>query len=732
MSQLDLHIDAAASEARKKLLIDKYKTEPWFVNACANADPTPNGQYTEWLVKTFKDTAPAMEEQQLEDLFEDLTEILTDYGRLKNNPEWVRQTTQRRGKDAANIQTYTFFELKQILSEATRESLSKKEQERELRRKRDKYLEEGARLIGPVGDDIVCYEAAEAEAAVLLAEGSHWCTKNLGTARNYLSRGSLYCFMQDDESRLVPYAQCYVPNDEEINRFEFENADGHDLYSERFGGRAQYIDYDSWWMIEFLARNDSHVKDYINWKMLYTEGMDEPEFEECNQCGGFIEEDSDRAIHIEDPVEDTTVFCSRDCFAEYYESYVEEQVSDLVIYDESEYKEAEKQMGRLLYEGGGSPLTQEAVTVMIAAAKRQGLKNTTTQRDEYEFEPSWYMGNAATAIRMFDNGRGEGVHKIMPEATPEMMKALVAELEPLISVKDKKGFIRDVTTEVLGQIDYDLDVRKTLEELDYNVKPQKQSSLLLKRAKAIQIPDRFINVLMDLVYDIFKDHAYRDAEPTARLKDVVKRDTVWEIEKADWEALGVDFKRSGGLALEGMTLILETDQRKATVPGQPTPVIYSAGVREDAPGYPTLVLTLNGNLTVGVAMEQLQQHDSNIKLILKHEMAHVYDRQLQQDKSNYTEEDLDDDSQYFNMPHEARAWVNSLLEEFAPFISNQEGELRNELVNAFLKKSRVWALLSQHLNAQNRRFALRELSRELEIQKGKRHGQMVDRSPIRR
>lgn len=86
---------------------------------------------------------------------------------------------------------------------------------------------------------------------------------------------------------------------------------------------------------------------------------------------------------------------------------------------------------------------------------------------------------------------------------------------------------------------------------------------------------------------------------------------------------------------------------------------------------------------------------------------------------------------YSAYPPEIREQVVSLLDEFHSFVSEHQGQFGNELGNAFLKASKVWATISQSMNSQNRRFALRELERELDTLKGSAHGpeapaEMVD------
>ena len=723
---MPVHIDAAASDSRKRLLVEKYLTEEWFVDACADADPTPNGQYTEWLVKTFKHLIPSKTDEEFTELFEDLTEVLTEYGRLKNNPQWVRTTTTQRGKDAGNILTYSYEELVGILGAATRENLSKKEQQRELRRKRQKYLDEGADQLGVEGEYVV-FQANTGEAASLMAEGTHWCTKSESTARNYIQRGSLYILMEDtDEGDLVPRLQCYIPND--ISRFEFEDEEGRDLYRQTYNEKAIKVDPQHWSVIEFLISHNARLRRYLDQHLIYTDGMEEPEFRTCSWCGDM--EDDEAFIVVDDPdTGDTTELCSTSCFRAHFEDYISSEVDSRLVYDGTQSENAKAQLDNILYRGGGSEAAKRVIDMMIESAKRLNLPNKTIPTlGEWEYSPNWYLDNAKTSVRYLESGEPQrlaSVEKILPGITVEDLKTMIEEVAPLAEKSTGRDqYVREAIKQVAEEFEPDsMDVGRILEALGYTVKQPKVSHVLLKKAKAINIPNEFTNVMTDLILEIF-EKAYRGKDSSMKLKDAVRRDTSWEIERSDWEAKGGDFKRSGDLPLDGLVVVMETDPDKAVAPGHPSPVIYSAAVNiEPDHRWATLVLTLNGNLTIESAVEQLRQHDQNIRMILKHEFAHLYDRQLVEEKKNTDRfEEDEDDFTYFNRPHEVRAWITTLLEEFDQYVSKQKGELGNELINSFLKGSRGWSLLSQNLNAQNRRVALRELSRKLETLKGERHG----------
>ena len=247
-------------------------------------------------------------------------------------------------------------------------------------------------------------------------------------------------------------------------------------------------------------------------------------------------------------------------------------------------------------------------------------------------------------------------------------------------------------------------------------------SSLLHRAKTIPISDKFVAVFAYLIEEIFENRMYRQGKPEQRLSEIVSRDMTYAIYREDWEAEGIKFERSGDLPLDGFVVLFRTHPNKATKPGTPKPVIFSGGFKqiEEHPNLPALLFDLNGTLTKAEALDQFYPSSPefpNIKMILKHELSHAYDRQQLQDMKSYTEEQLQDNAIYFNAPPEVRAWTGSLIDEFHEFLKGKD-EIKNELIDAFLRGSRVWSLLNQHLNAANRRYVLHELSRDLEEQKG--------------
>ena len=91
-----LNLLAAASQAKKEALVKKYNVDVPFVDECAEADPTPNGQYTEWLVKSLRRYGDDVSTRVK---LEELTEALTEFNLLKNSSAWASEEINGKAKN---------------------------------------------------------------------------------------------------------------------------------------------------------------------------------------------------------------------------------------------------------------------------------------------------------------------------------------------------------------------------------------------------------------------------------------------------------------------------------------------------------------------------------------------------------------------------------------------------------------------------------------------------------
>ena len=131
-------IDAAASANRQQALLDKYPVDRAEVEQLANVDPTPNGTYTEFLVREFTKKRFGLNRMALDEAHD----ALVKFNRLKNSQEFRNMPNTH-----TDILAYDYHTFLAQMAEAGRAQLSKNEQERELKRRRQKYLDEGCELL---------------------------------------------------------------------------------------------------------------------------------------------------------------------------------------------------------------------------------------------------------------------------------------------------------------------------------------------------------------------------------------------------------------------------------------------------------------------------------------------------------------------------------------------------------------------------------------------------------
>jgi hypothetical protein len=284
---------AAASEARIHALVKKYNTNLEFVQECAEEDPTPNGIYTEWIVKNYKDIIipPGR-----------LNARLKTFTKLKNSPQF-------RAKFKTDINAYDPDSFRKLIDwEVSPSMLSKKERRRDLTEQQESYLEAGAQLIGQVGDTYL-YRCTTPEAAALMARNSHWCTKSLDQAKGYLHNAPLYIVMKEGhgEQPILPYVQFYLPprmvgayaadiNDQAVGEHPY--GDNETLL---FGPP-----WDSY--VEMISKHDSYVKEAIENKSIVFNIKDVHFVGQCYNCELMIK-DAHKLIEDEG-----NTYCCKACW----------------------------------------------------------------------------------------------------------------------------------------------------------------------------------------------------------------------------------------------------------------------------------------------------------------------------------------------------------------------------------------------------------------------------------
>ena len=195
-------LTAAASQAKKDALVKKYKLEAQVVDKLSDIDPTPNGEYTDWLCREASRTHLPGAHQLSE-----ISGYLSEYVKLKRNPEW---------KGEKNILNLAYDAFKTQMEAASREDYSKKQKVRDIEENAKKYINEGVKYLGKI-EGAYCYQVLTPVASAAMSSGTHWCTQNEGTSESYLSHGKIYVFTKDGSNNEYgndKYAQIYVSDHE--------------------------------------------------------------------------------------------------------------------------------------------------------------------------------------------------------------------------------------------------------------------------------------------------------------------------------------------------------------------------------------------------------------------------------------------------------------------------------------------------------------------------------------
>ncbi len=281
--------DAAASQAKKDALARKYNLEPDMVTTLADIDPTPNGAYTEWLCRMQSrgelNKIPTPESGSVEDY---IISLLSRFDALK------RPGTPFREKNSGDINSYDVESLMNAIETSTTEDLSKKEKERQrkldLKRNRDKYLTDGAQFLGDIEGEYAAYRVTTPQAAAILGEGSHWCTRG-SYGSSYLASAPLYVFTTPSRINKTydsdKFLQIYVPED--VSRIEAQLYSGSDI-GENLGG-GYWVSHDEYWkFFEFLTHHDERIKRFVD-EHIISDDESDIDHHVCENCGEQISED---------------------------------------------------------------------------------------------------------------------------------------------------------------------------------------------------------------------------------------------------------------------------------------------------------------------------------------------------------------------------------------------------------------------------------------------------------
>jgi ribosomal protein S18 acetylase RimI-like enzyme len=189
-----LNVVARPTDAKIKLITDRFKLTPEQVEMIIKADPTEK-DYVAWIAKQFAEKTIRLPEDT-----EKIHGQLADFERLKRSPKF---------KGEKDIQQYTPATLFDTLEES-KEQVSNKDLKRN-------EVATGAQIIYNQNDWIV-YQVTTPEALMELSSNTNWCTAHEDFAEQYLAKGPNYVFYQNGK----PYAQFDPDSDQFLDRRDGE------------------------------------------------------------------------------------------------------------------------------------------------------------------------------------------------------------------------------------------------------------------------------------------------------------------------------------------------------------------------------------------------------------------------------------------------------------------------------------------------------------------------------
>jgi len=305
-------LTAAASDAKKEALAKKYKLAPMIMNQIADADPTPNGEFCEWMAREASKNQLPMGVQ-----LPTVTDMLTEFIKIKRNPQWTGEK---------NILNYTAEKFLEAMEQASREDYSKKQKVRDIEENAKKYITEGVKYLGKV-EGCYAYQVLTPTASAAMSKGTHWCTQNEGTSTSYLHDGCIYVFTKPEFKNSYgndKYVQIYISR----SRVEAETSEGKDLSSNQKNGLIYTEECLNF--IKFLSQFNEIAKTGLEKETIRLKGGGNGL--ECCSCGDPLDpegEDEDRAYEV-----DGDWYC-QGCYDEHFTSC--EHCGDAINLDDGDY-----------------------------------------------------------------------------------------------------------------------------------------------------------------------------------------------------------------------------------------------------------------------------------------------------------------------------------------------------------------------------------------------------------
>jgi hypothetical protein len=165
---------AAISDAKRKVLMDKYKVTEEIMTEVEAADPTGNSTYAEWICNHLTKGEFHLPEDRQE-----IRNDLTQFDKIRVKPEF-------KSTNSVDLNSYTAAKLKEALDKF-------------------KLIDPSRMELGPTtvilyqDPTYTLYKVTDVKDLVRLSRDAGWCTKSPGTAKSYLETGPDYVGFKNDE-----------------------------------------------------------------------------------------------------------------------------------------------------------------------------------------------------------------------------------------------------------------------------------------------------------------------------------------------------------------------------------------------------------------------------------------------------------------------------------------------------------------------------------------------------
>jgi hypothetical protein len=220
----------AASAKKQEFLARKFNVDPSIIQQASNADPTPKGRYTEWIVSQIKKDnikfiprGPGLSLGPFIANSEEVTKALQSFEEISN------KKLARQQYNLQDINQYNIQDLEEI-SRTYRGEAGAKPESIEV---------PDLPGVQKIYDDgvIAILEVADLDSVVKLGSGTKWCTSNRSQAKNYLTAGPLHViykngkkFAQTNEEELMDLRNMEIYDLRLINTLKEAGLDTELLY----------------------------------------------------------------------------------------------------------------------------------------------------------------------------------------------------------------------------------------------------------------------------------------------------------------------------------------------------------------------------------------------------------------------------------------------------------------------------------------------------------------------